>query len=130
MRKRTNKRQIKTKRLFLRVTDEKFWYINKVADDLGITVTELILTRADNKPLIDSGYESKKFLAVHTLTSAMNYVTNNIKQAEIAIHQIHKDKKIGETDFIEFNDLLKKHFNQSDMLKQIFSDFMENKSVG
>jgi antitoxin component of RelBE/YafQ-DinJ toxin-antitoxin module len=117
-------KQQQLSRLDIRVTPDKKQEIKEIAKKLGLTMTELILTRLNDLPLKDYNKENEFLKVANELTQELGYIGNNINQVTIAIHQMKNSQKINQGEIIEFNKLMglynTKRNELSEKLSKIF----------
>lgn len=97
--------------------DEKKQFADK-AKQMGISLSELALTRIRNMTVPNREYSQHLYAYISALTKEMNHIGSNINQVTIAIHQINKSQKIEMGDFNTFNILLKNYLMKRDELKE------------
>lgn len=97
--KKINKEAEKSQRLDFRLSKSQKVELKKQADELGLTMTEVIEHRIENTPLIDNRMKKEEFAALHALCKEINYIGKNINQITIAIRQIKADRKIEDGEY-------------------------------
>lgn len=97
--KNKNKGVSRSQRLDFRLTKSKKEELKKQADDLGLTMTEIIERRLKNTFLVDNRTKMEEFAAIHALCKEINYIGKNINQITIAIRQIKADRKIEDGEY-------------------------------
>lgn len=97
--KKKNKGVSRSQRLDLRLTKSKKEELKKQADDLGLTMTEIIERRLKKAFLVDNRTKKEEFAAIHALCKEINYIGKNINQITIAIRQIKADRKIEDGEY-------------------------------
>ena len=72
----------------LRIKKELKQRLNKIANDMDVSMRQVIEHGIENIPLVDNRIKKERFLAIHTLCKEINYISKNINQLTIAIRQI------------------------------------------
>ena len=72
----------------LRIKKELKQRLNKIANDMDVSMRQVIEHGIENIPLVDNRIKKERFLAIHTLCKEINYIGKNINQLTIAIRQI------------------------------------------
>ena len=90
----TDKYQALDTKIILRVAtaDKKKYKIK--AKDLGISLSELVLTLLDGLPPPDREQHKSLYVFLNKLTTEMNHIGNNINQVTRVIHQIKNTETI------------------------------------
>lgn len=109
----------KSQRLDFRLSKSQKEELKKQADELGLTMTEVIEHRIGNIPLIDNRTKKEKFAAIHALCKEINYIGKNINQITIALRQINANKKIEDGDFMMLVQELKKYNEKRNELSEL-----------
>jgi hypothetical protein len=97
--KKVNKVPKKSQRLDFRLTKSQKEELEKQADKLGLTMTEVIEHRIENTPMVDNRTKRVEFASIYALCKEINYIGKNINQITIAIRQIKADRKIEDGEY-------------------------------
>ena len=93
----------------LRMTKSLKEKLKNKADEMGISMREIIEHRIEDMPIVDNRAKKEKFEAIHALCKEINYIGKNINQITIALRQIRSNKKIEDGDFLMLIQELKKY---------------------
>lgn len=105
-------------KIILRVAaNDKIKY-KKKAKDLGISLSELILSLLEGLPPPDRKQYESLYLYISKLTTEMNYIGNNINQVTTVIHQTKNNGQLDMSDFNTFNKLFQEYNSKRDSLKE------------
>jgi hypothetical protein len=88
------------------------------AKELGITMTEFIVTSMKGDVVQDRASQKLLYGYLSKLTKEINLIGKNINQATLAIHQIKNSDKMEQGDYDRFNSLLKELNSKEDELKE------------
>jgi hypothetical protein len=108
----------KTKRLYIRVSEDKKKELKRAANRCGLTISELIMNRIENLPVKDYQKENEFLMKLNELTQALGYIGNNINQATVAIHQIKISNRLDGGEIGEFNKLMHQYLERRNELSE------------
>lgn len=114
-----NKEAEKSQRLDFRLSKSQKEELKKQADELGLTMTEIIEHRIENIPLVDNRMKKEEFAAIHALCKEINYIGKNINQITIAIRQIKADRKIADGEYKMVMRELEKYNEKRDEISEL-----------
>ena len=103
----------------LRIKKELKEKLNKVANEMEISMREVIEHGIENTPLVDNRMRKERFLAIHALCKEINYIGKNINQLTIAIRQIKADRKIEDGEFSMLVRELKKYNEKRNEISEL-----------
>jgi hypothetical protein len=95
----------KTKRLYIRISEDDKNYFESLAKRRCITITELFLSAAKNVTVKDYRQEEERSRILQTLSKEINCVGHNINQATIVLHQLRITASSDSGELKRFNDL-------------------------
>ena len=93
--------------------------LRQQADEMGISMREIIEHRIENMPIVDNRTKKDRFEAIHTLCKEINYIGKNINQITIALRQIRSNRKIEEGDFLMLVQELKKYNEKRNEISEL-----------
>jgi len=85
--------------LNLRIKKDLKERLHKMANEMDISMRQVIEHGIENTPLEDNRIRKERFIAIHALCKEINYIGKNINQLTIAIRQIKSDRKIEDGEF-------------------------------
>jgi len=95
--------------------------LKKQAEELDISMREIIEYRIENIPLVDNRTKKERFVAIHALCKEINYIGKNINQITIAIRQIKADRKIEDGEFKMLEYELEKYNEKRNEISELLS---------
>ena len=93
--------------------------LKQQADEMCISMREIIERRIEDMPIADNRTKKEKFAAIHALCKEINYIGKNINQITIALRQINANKKIEDGDFLMLVQELKKYNEKRNEISEL-----------
>src|SRR5665213_4446833 len=95
--------------LNLRIKKDLKERLHKMANEMDISMRQVIEHGIENTPLEDNRIRKERFIAIHALCKEINYIGKNINQLTIAIRQIRSERKIDDGEFLGLIQELEKY---------------------
>lgn len=105
----------KTKRLYIRLTEQQFEIVRKKSDDANMSMTNFFLDLLGIEKAI---YQHKELIdIIYKLVSNDKRVENNINQ--VAKHLNQNSERISDQVIRDYIDMIEKYMNKRDKIKRV-----------
>ncbi|MDH6356238.1 hypothetical protein [Parabacteroides sp. PF5-9] len=105
----------KTRRLYIRLTEQQFEIVRKKSDDANMSMTNFFLDLLGIEKAI---YQHKELIdIIYKLVSNDKRVENNINQ--VAKHLNQNSERISDQVICDYIDMIEKYMNKRDKIKRV-----------
>ena len=108
----------------LRIKKDLKERLHKMANEMDISMRQVIEHGIENIPLIDNKMRKERFIAIHALCKEINYIGKNINQLTIAIRQIKSDRKIEDGEFAMLVRELEKYNQKRNEISDLLGKYL------